>query len=126
MKLDFDKQRCIEIANTAYRQLFLSISVMEFLSWGVSERTCCYFNDMPTLKLKVNGCLHKGWVYIGLNEGADLYEVRLVNKTQTKIMELVADVYFDNLGRVIDNMVERPSGITDDEYHEMLVKQDCE
>ena len=75
---------------------------------------------MPTLMLKVSGVVHKGWVYISLNEGKDLYEVRLLNSDR-EVVDMVDEVYFDNLGSLVDSMIERPIGMSDEEYEELAV-----
>ena len=66
--------------------------------------------------LKVSGLVHKGWVYISLNEGKDLYEVRLM-KTKQKCVRTLEEVYCDQLGSTIDELIEKPVSMAEDEYH---------
>lgn len=65
--------------------------------------------------LRVSGAIHKGWVYISLNEGKDLYEVRTLN-VRKNVKDTVIDCYDDNIGLIIDGLVERPENLTDVQY----------
>lgn len=116
------KERCLRVVNLMYRQIFASVSKFEYLSWGVSDRAGLYYLNMPTLSLTVNGALHKGKVYVSLNEGADLYEIRLLNK-EREVVNCITDIYCDQLGRAIDGLVERPQGCTDEEYMKLISLQ---
>lgn len=107
----------IEKVNEIYKQLFLSIDRMVYWSWGVSKKVALIYKDMPTLAMKVSGALHKGWVYICLNEGADVYEVFLLNNRMREIKHL-DEVYCDELGVTIDGLIERAPEISDKEYKE--------
>lgn len=109
----------MSVAREINNQILWSVSISEYFSWGVSKKQCGMYKEMPTLMLLVNGFVHKGWVYISLNEGKDVYEVRLLNR-QRKEVKLIEEVYCDNLGRVIDANVERPIGVSDEEYSKMI------
>lgn len=111
-----DKEHVMKVAQTAHEQLFWSVNKWAYMSWGVSKRVAMVYNDMATLALRVSGLLHKGWVYISLNEGMDCYEVRLLNVAQDKVKQTLDEVYCDNLGEVIDGLVERDPGLTDEQY----------
>ena len=56
------------------------------------------------LRFLVDGRLHRGWVEVLYDEGADLFRVRTLKGGQ--VCCEVADVYLDCLVRVIDGMVE--------------------
>ena len=79
MRTAEQNQRCYEIAKTINEQLFWSIDKWTYFSWGVSKKVFTFYNDMPSLMMRVSGAIHKGWVVISLNEGSDTYEVRLLN-----------------------------------------------
>lgn len=111
-------QRVFEIANTAHAQLFWTIDTNVYWSWGVSKRIATTYKGMPTLCMKVSGAIHKGWVYISLNEGQDVYEVFLLNNRKREIKHL-DEVYCDNLGRVIDGLVERAPEMSDEQYKKL-------
>lgn len=109
----------MSVAREINNQILWSISISDYFSWGVSKKVASVYKDMPTLILKVNGLIHKGWVYISLNEGRDVYEVRLMNNRLEEV-KLIEDVYCDNLGRVIDANVERPLEMSHEEYCERI------
>ena len=85
------------------------------MSWGVSKKCCSLYQNMPTLMLKVSALVHKGWVYISLNEGMDVYEVRLMNNKH-ECIKTINEVYCDQLGSIIDELIERPASMTEEEY----------
>lgn len=76
---------------------------------------------MPTMMLRVSGLVHKGWVYVSLNEGKDLYEVRLLN-VRRQLKKTVEDVYGEDLGAIIDGLVECPTSMTAKEYEKKAMK----
>ena len=106
-----------QIATTAWQQLFWSVTMPVVMSWGVSKKCCTLYQNMPTLMLKVSALVHKGWVYISLNEGKDVYEVRLMNNKR-ECIKTIDDVYCDQLGSIIDGLIERPTTMTEEEYTE--------
>lgn len=69
------------------------------------------YKDMPALKFKVNGRLHKGNVIVALN-GSDYYEVYLQNATETILIS--DEVCFNELGDLIEEHIE--SGTDKEEY----------
>lgn len=110
-----DIEHVKQVATTAWQQLFWSVTMPVVLSWGVSKKCCTTYNEMPTLMLKVSALVHKGWVYISLNEGKDVYEVRLMN-TKNECIKTIDEVYCDQLGETIDQLIEKPSSMTEEEY----------
>ena len=112
---------CQSICNEAYRQLFWSIDMPTFWSWGVSKQECTWYKDMPTLAIRVSGLIHKGWVYISLNEGKDVYEIRLAT-TGKEIVATYEDVFCDELGATVDRLVEKPIEMTQEEYRVKALK----
>ena len=111
-----DMNTCIRVANTINEQIFGSIDKWTYFSWGVSKKIACYYEGKPSLKLRVSGLLHKGWVIISLDEGRDLYEVRLLN-LKDNVKKVVNEVYCDELGYTIDTLVERPEAMNDEDYY---------
>ena len=74
------------------------------------------WREMPALALHVHGYEHEGWVIVSLNEGADTYEVELADEQfYAKEGSRVEDVYCDQLGSLIDTMVERGT-CSEEEY----------
>lgn len=95
-----------------------------YFSWGVSKMYYTEYEGMPTLMLRVSGVYHKGWVFVSLNEGVDYYEVRLmdVHKQLKKGTEPFTDIFCEDLGNLIDRLVER--GMTSEEEYRKLAAQD--
>lgn len=61
---------------------------------------------MATLMFKVSGRLFKGYVLIAYNE-MDYYEVYLRDDSGIRLVH--PEVYFDQLGDIIDEAIERGS-----------------
>ena len=116
-----DYEYCKAVANEIYNQLFWSIDRDVFWSWGVSKMCYGFYNNMPTRMIRVSGLVHKGWVYVSLNEGKDLYEVRLLN-VRRQLKKTVEDVYGEDLGAIIDGLVECPTSMTAKEYEKKAMK----
>lgn len=121
MRTEQDRERCYQVAKTINEQLFWSIDMPTYFSWGVSKKMFTFWNDMPSLMLRVSGAIHKGWVVVSLNEGSDTYEVRLLN-VQKEEKAVYTDIYADEVGSFIDGKIERPVGMSDKEYHEIAMK----
>ena len=110
----------LDIASTALAQIMLT-DPNTVKCWGVSKRICLYVNDMPAVGLYVNGFIHKGWVFVALNEGTDTYEVFTVIKEANNPLFVVVDhkddIYCDMLTSTIDGMIEKDPSWTDEEYN---------
>lgn len=107
------------IANEINRQIRCGVTVDVIMSWGISKRIATVYQDRATLALRVSGVLHKGWVYISLDEGKDCYVVTLLSADKSKVIKVRDEVYCEELGSVIDNLVERNEEWTDDMYKEL-------
>lgn len=110
-----EKEEVLAIANTINQQIGLTANIIVQLTWGVSKRLATIYKGMATLKLRVSGAIHKGWVYISLNQGTDTYEITLTD-VHGNVKNELTDIYFDQLGTLIDSLVERPANMTDNEY----------
>ena len=84
----------------------LRTKLMVVFSWGFHRPTALP-ND-EGLAFKVNGFKHKGWVLVKYDEGKDLFDVELRDKS-LNVIRNIEDVYFDQLIHVIDHAVERTS-----------------
>lgn len=65
-----EKEYIMQVAGTIREQLMILTPINTILSWGIDKFIATVYKDMPALKFKVNGRLHKGYVIIALN-GAD-------------------------------------------------------
>ena len=81
----------------------LRLELMAVFSWGFHSPMALP-ND-EGLAFKVNGFKHKGWVLVKYDEGKDLFDVELRDKS-LNVIRNIEDVYFDQLVAVIDNAVE--------------------
>lgn len=116
-----EQELVLKIANEINRQIRCGVTVSIQMSWGISKRIATLYNDRVTLALKVSGLLHKGWVYISLDEGRDCYIVTLLSNDKRKVKSVRDEVYCEELGSVIDNLVERKEEWTDDEYEKLAM-----
>lgn len=99
------------------RQIFISVSDSEYSSWGTDQLAPGLYKGMPTLALRVNGTVHKGWVYVSLNESG-FYEVRLVS-TELALVAPACECRCDNIGAVIDQLVMRPTSLSNNELRRL-------
>lgn len=103
----------MQTAETTRLQLLATTPANTFLSWGIEKFIGTVYNNMPALAIRVNGRLFAGTVVIAYNEGADQYEIYLLDCSGAKC---IADsCYCDQLGNIIDEAIERGKDI--DEYH---------
>lgn len=106
-----DKEYVIQIADTIAQQLLATTPKNVLFSWGAfyGFRATIY-RDMAALKFRVNGRLFQGDVIIAYNEN-DTYEVYLKDEDGTRLVK--DDVYFDEMGEVIDVAIERGENINE-------------
>ena len=106
-----------QVAETIWQQILCTTDRNVVWSWGVSTRYFLTHKNMPSLAIKVQGFLHKGFVIISLDEGMDLYNLYLCKtlKGKDNPTKVIEGLYFDQLGEVIDRYVER-GDCSDKEY----------
>ena len=123
-KVDDTKETAVRMAKTALNQIIATTDANIICSWGVSgwgagwifNENGCY---LPCLILDVSGLIHTGRVIIAYNEGSDVYEVALYDAKGNRKGDWHTDVYCDELGSLIDSLVERPKGMSDEDYKEL-------
>jgi hypothetical protein len=93
-------QKDLEMAKYIYSILKSQPTIL--MSWGFHYPVGIRLG----LRFKVNGFKHIGIVEIRYNEGADLFDVYLINDDNT-LKDLKESVYFDQLLEVVDDHVER-------------------
>lgn len=113
-----EKEYIMQVARTIREQLMTLTPMSTIMSWGISRFAAVVYKNMPALKFKVNGRLHKGYVIIALN-GADYYEVYLQTDTETTLIN--DEICFDELGNLIDEYIE--SGTDKAEYESFCRQQ---
>ncbi len=115
-----EKSYVTSVANTILQQIVNSVDASVFFSWGVHG---CWSGvvhydgtECPFLLLDVHGLMHDGYVVVALDEGKDLYMVKLLDRKMQPKCDWHTDVYCDELGRLIDSLVEKPSDMSDGVY----------
>ena len=86
-----------------------------FLSWGCYDFVAIEYNNMPAVKFKTNGFLHKGNVVVAHNEAQKLYNVYILKRNHD-VKQAVEDIGEDQLQKVIDGLVETKNDKSSD-YH---------
>ena len=118
------KIEAVRVANLIIKQLTDTTDVNVLMSWGVSGHGAGYVRgrdgiEMPCLILDVSGLIHPGRVVVALNEGADVYEVALYDVRGNRVGDWIGDVTCDMLGSLLDSLIERPKGMTDEDYKDL-------
>lgn len=116
-----EQEFLMRIANEINRQIKCGVTINVQMSWEVSKRMATIYENRATLALRVSGVLHKGWVYISLDEGRDCYVITLLSPDKKKVVSVRDEVYCEELGCVIDNLVERKEEWTDKEYEKLAM-----
>ena len=109
--------RALKVATIIYKQIKADPQHL-CDSWAMQNHTATYYAGAPALCFEVNGLQHRGNVIVTLDEGRDLYDVATLKETdgETVTTKKQTGVFCDDLAHVIDTMVERPEGMTDEEY----------
>lgn len=108
----------MQVVETIREQLVTLTPTNVLMSWGIEGFVATVHQNMPALKIKVNGRLHAGFVIVALN-ASDYYEVYLQNDKGTECAN--EEVSFDELGDVIDRAIE--SGTDKEEYENFCRQQ---
>lgn len=116
-----EQEFVLKVANEINRQIRCSVRTDIVMSWGVSKRVATVYKDRATLALRVSGVLHDGWVYVSLDEGRDVYIVTLLSADKRTVVKVHDEVYCEDLGGVIDSLVERNTVWTDEEYKKLAI-----
>lgn len=110
--MKYDIEYIKNVAETIRQQLFGLTPINVILSWGLSGMVATTCNEMPALRLNVNGRLHQGAVIIVLDESSDYYEIYLQDKNGKR--KVAEDLDFTQIGDFIDRTIER--GENEQEY----------
>lgn len=110
-----EKDYILSVANTIRTQILNVAGVIVFWSWGVSKQFATVLQDMPGLMMQVQGAILKGKVFIMLDEGSDTYTI-FAQPENGELKKYREDVYFDELGVVLDGLIEKDPSWTTEEY----------
>ena len=115
------KEHAVAVANEIMQQLYATTDINVIWSWGIRGYGAGWiYNDCELycacLVLDVSGLIHKGRVIVALDEANDWYDVLLLNAKGERVGTWHKEIYCDMLGRKLDELIERPTGMTDEEY----------
>lgn len=74
------------------------------MSWGIDPGQAKVIDS--GMEIHVQGFIHTGFVQITINEGTDLFEIKLLSE-ERKLVKFIDDVYLDCLISTIDENVEK-------------------
>ena len=121
-----DKEHVMSVVNTIFRQLVSTTPADVICSWGVSSIVATQIVQningdnctMAALVMTVDGLQFSGNAYVAYDEESDYYRIYAV-KPDGKLQEYRKDVAFDEIGSVLDQMIEKGS-LTQQEYEEKI------
>lgn len=116
--------RALKVATIIYKQITAAPANI-WQSWAMEHPAAIIWEGRTGLIFRVNGLQHRGSVIVTLDEGRDLYDVATPQEIdgETVTTKQQKGVFCDDLAHVIDTMVERPEGMTDEEYRAALRAQ---
>ena len=82
----------------------LKTQMTVIMSWGIDPSKARVIDN--GIELHVRGFLHTGFLQITLNEGTELFEIKLLSE-ERELVKFIEDVYLDCLVETIDREVER-------------------
>ena len=102
MEATENTNRNYELAMYIWRILKTQMTVI--MSWGLDPSKARVIDN--GMEVHVLGFLHKGFVQITLNEGADLFEITLLSENRETV-KFIDGIYLDCLVVTIDRAVEK-------------------
>ena len=94
--------RNLELAMYIWRILKTQMTVI--MSWGLDPSKARVIDN--GMEVHVQGFLHTGFVQITLNEGTDLFEIKLLSE-ERELVKFIEDVYLDCLVKTLDENIEK-------------------
>ena len=105
-------QRNMEATENTNRNYELAMYIWQILktqmtvimSWGLDPSKARVIDN--GMEIHVQGFLHTGFVQITLNEGTDLFEIKLLSE-ERELVKFIEDVYLDCLVKTLDENIEK-------------------
>ena len=94
--------RSQELAMYIWQILKTQMTVI--MSWGIDPSKARVIDN--GIELHVRGFLHTGFVQITLNEGTDLFEIKLLSE-ERELVKFIEDVFLDCLVNTLDENIEK-------------------
>ena len=102
METTENTNRNYELAMYIWQILKTQMTVI--MSWGIDPGQAKVIDS--GMEIHVQGFIHTGFVQITINEGTDLFEIKLLSE-ERKLVKFIDDVYLDCLISTIDENVEK-------------------
>ena len=74
------------------------------MSWGLDPSKARVIDN--GMEVHVQGFLHTGFVQITLNEGTDLFEIKLLSE-ERELVKFIDSIYLDSLVNILDENIEK-------------------
>jgi hypothetical protein len=74
------------------------------MSWGIDPSKARVIDN--GIELHVRGFLHTGFLQITLNEGTDLFEIKLLSE-ERELVKFIDSIYLDCLVNTLDENIEK-------------------
>ena len=100
--MENNTNRNLELANYIWEILKTRMEII--MSWGIDPGQAKVIDC--GMEIHVQGFIHTGFVQITLNEGTDLFEIKLLSE-ERELVKFIEDVYLDCLVDTIDREVEK-------------------
>ena len=100
--MENNTNRNLELANYIWKILKTRIEII--MSWGIDPGQAKVINN--GMEIHVQGFIHTGFVQITLNEGTDLFEIKLLSEKR-ELVKFIDGVYLDCLVNTLDENIEK-------------------
>ena len=97
-----EENRNQEIANYIWQILKTRMQII--MSWGIDPSRAKVINC--GMEIHVQGFLHAGFLQITLNEGTDLFEIKLLSE-ERELVKFIDGIYLDCLVNTLDENIEK-------------------
>ena len=92
----------LELAMYIWRILRTQMTVI--MSWGIDPSKARVITN--GMEIHVQGFIHTGFVQITLNEGTDLFEIKLLSE-ERDLVKFIDGIYLDCLVNTLDENIEK-------------------
>lgn len=96
-----NRNRSYELA--MYIWSILKTQMIVIMSWGIDPSKARVITN--GMEIHVQGFLHTGFLQITLNEGTDLFEIKLLSE-ERELVKFIDGIYLDSLVDTVDRAVE--------------------
>ena len=100
--MENNTNRNLELANYIWEILKTRIEII--MSWGIDPSKARVITN--GMEIHVQGFIHPSFVQITLNEGTDLFEIKLLSE-ERELVKFIDGVYLDCLVKTLDENIEK-------------------